>query len=169
MQIRICTKDDIATLIEVSTQSYMEHYTYLWHDNGENYIRSNFNYEKLSDEMAIPNAVFFLILDEERAVGLIKLNIDSAVSNFPADQALELERIYFVKEAAGKGFGKEAISFVSDFAKQRNKKVIWLKAMDSSPAVEFYKKRGFVITAETYLNYPEIKDEFRKMFLEKCF
>jgi len=165
MQIRICTENDVANLIDVSTKSYLEHYTYLWHDEGEYYIKSNFNYDKLSEEISNPNSVFFLLLDKQDPIGVIKLNVDSATAGFTADLALELERIYFVKEAAGKGFGKEAIAFVMNYAMERNKKIIWLKAMESSPAVEFYKKRGFTITSETTLNYPGIRAEFQKMFV----
>ena len=102
-------------------------------------------------------------LDELKPVGLIKLNIDSAIDKFTAAFALELERIYLIKEASGRGFGKGAMTFVVNFAKAKNKKIVWLKAMDSSPAVEFYKKSGFIITGETNLNYPQITAGFQRM------
>jgi len=165
MQIETCTQDDIKDLIKVSIKSYLEHYTYLWFDNGTNYIKSNFNADKLSEEISDTSSILFLIRDGQKPVGLIKLNIDSKTDNFSADVALELERIYFIKEASGKGLGKKAIEFVKDFAKQKGKKAIWLKAMQSSTVVEFYKKQGFTIAGETYLNYPEIKSEFQKMFI----
>lgn len=104
--IKTCTKENIKDLIQISKQSYLEHYTYLWLDNGESYMQANFNADKLSDELSDPNSVFFLIYDGENPVGLMKLNINSAVSVFSPDTALELERIYFIKEASGKGFGK---------------------------------------------------------------
>lgn len=163
MQIKTCTQADIRDLIEISTKSYLEHYTYLWFDNGTSYIKSNFNAGKISEEMSDPNSIFFLIGDGQKSVGLIKLNIDSKTNNFSADEALELERIYFIREGSGKGFGKKAIEFIKDFAKQQSKKIIWLKAMESSTVIEFYKKQGFTIVGETHLNYPEIKSEFQKM------
>ncbi|MBN9382277.1 MAG: GNAT family N-acetyltransferase [Chitinophagaceae bacterium] len=165
LTIKTCTTGDINDLIQIAQQSYREHYTYLWLDNGEGYIQSNFNFDKFQGELSDPNAAFFLIHDGPAPVGLIKLNLNSATGVFSADTTLELERIYFIKEASGKGLGKEAINFVLNFAKQRGKSIIWLKAMDSSAAVEFYKKRGFQITAETELNYPNLRDEFRKMYV----
>ena len=165
MQIKTCTQKDTRDLVEISTRSYLENYTYLWLDNGVNYINNNFNVDKINEEMSGANSVFFLVEDEQKPVGLIKLNIDSKTGNFSADEALELERIYFVKEGAGKGLGKKAIEFVKDFAKQKSKKIIWLKAMESSAAVAFYKKLGFTIAGETNLNYPGIKSEFQKMFI----
>ncbi|MFI5187449.1 MAG: GNAT family N-acetyltransferase, partial [Chitinophagales bacterium] len=133
--------------------------------HGENYIQSNFNYDKLSDEISNPNSIFFLIQLRDKPVGLVKLNIDSGTYGYPADIALELERIYFIKEASGQGLGKTTIDFIINFARQKSKKLIWLKAMDSSGAVEFYKKQGFEINDETCLDYPEIKDEYKKMFV----
>jgi diamine N-acetyltransferase len=143
----------------------MEHYVYLWLDNGNNYIKTNFNADKISEEISDPNSRFFLIRDGQQSVGLIKLNIDSKTSNFSEDLALELERIYLIKDYSGKGLGKKAIEFVIDLARNKGKQIIWLKAMQSSLAVEFYKKHGFIIVGETTLTYPEIKREFQKMFI----
>ena len=165
MQIKTCTQDDISDLIEVATKSYIEHYTYLWLDNGTHYINKNFNAVKINEEISDHNAVFFLLSDEQKFVGFIKLNIDSKTDGFSADKALELERIYFIKEASGKGLGKKALAFVKDFAKQKSKNIIWLKAMEIGTAIEFYKKQGFTIVRETYLDYPGVKAGFQKMFI----
>lgn len=165
MTIKNCTEEDINTLVEISKQSYLEHYTYLWVDDGAGYIQSNFNNYKLYKELSDQNSAFFLVHDGQKFVGLIKLNINSATDGFSADVALELERIYFIKEASGKGFGKKVIDFVLHFAKQKRKNIIWLKAMDSSAAVDFYKKMGFQITSVTELTYPHIKSEFKTMYV----
>lgn len=165
MQIRECTYTDIPVLIGISIQSYREHYTYLWHDEGEHYIRTNFNYEKLETEMSDLNSVFFLLLSGQKPVGILKLNIDKGINEYTSGESLELERIYIISEASGKGVGKETIDFVVEFAKQRNKKRIWLKTMDGSRAVGFYKKQGFEWIGETFLNYPAMRDDFRKMII----
>ena len=162
---KLCTKEDIEDLIKLLEQSYLEYYTYLWYDNGAGYMQASFNAGKLNDELSNPNSAFFLLSDGQKLVGVIKLNINSPIAGFSADTALELERIYFIKEASGKGLGKEAINFVSDFARQRQKSIIWLKAMDSSTAVEFYKKRGFQIINEIELQYLNLRDEYRKMYV----
>jgi ribosomal protein S18 acetylase RimI-like enzyme len=163
--IKPCTSEDLENLIKVLRQSYLEHYTYLWHDNGAWYMQASFNADRLQEELSNPNSAFFLLHDGQKFVGLIKLNVDSAIDGFSSDTALELERIYFIKEASGKGLGKEAINFVIDFARQRQKTVVWLKAMDSSDAVEFYKKRGFQVISDFELRLPNIKDEYRKMYV----
>lgn len=165
MNIKKCTYNDIPQLADIALRSYREHYTHLWHDNGEWYMQSRFNYDKLHEEMTDPDAAFFLVYTEQKITGFIKLNIDKATDNFSAAESMELERIYFIKEASGRGAGKHAMNFIIDIAKQKNKKLLWLKAMDSSPAVEFYKKQGFAITGETWLDFIEMKDEYKRMFI----
>jgi GNAT superfamily N-acetyltransferase len=163
MTIKACSKEDIDLLLRVFLQSYREHYLYLWFDGGESYMRSNFSAERLNEELSDPNAAFFLAYDGDTPVGAIKLNIDKALGSYPAAAALELERIYFTREGLGKGLGKETIDFVEDFARRRNKSIVWLKAMDSSPAVKFYLKRNFRITGEAWLSFDAMKDEYKRM------
>lgn len=165
MQIRECTYNDIPALLEISIQSYREHYTYLWHDEGEGYIQANFNYQQLDKEMSELNSIFFFISSGQKRVGVLKLNIDKGINEYTPEESLEMERIYFIKEASGKGLGKETIDFVTAFAKQRNKKRIWLKAMDGSRAAGFYEKQGFASIGETYLTYPAIREEYKKMII----
>lgn len=163
MTIRACTTADLDLVTRVLLQSYRETYLYLWYDDGESYIQANFNAERLNAELSDPNAAFFLAYDEQTPVGVIKVNINSALGSYSADSALELERIYFIKEALGKGMGTEAVDFVENFARQRNKSIVWLKAMDSSAAVKFYLKKHFRITGEAWLTYEVMKDEYKRM------
>ncbi len=163
IEYKVCSKEDITQLIAVAIQSYNEHYTHLWHDKGKNYVKNSFNSEQLSKEMEHPNAIFFLVLVDSIPSGFVKLNIDKAIDAYTSDEALELERIYFLKNAAGKGLGKETLSMITTFAKDRGKKLIWLKAMKGGEAQGFYQKQGFELINETTLTLPHIKEEHRGM------
>lgn len=168
IRIKTCTTENIQDLIDLSTKSYLENYTYLWSDDGLNYIENNFNFDKLSREMSDPNAAFFLISERDKPIGFMKVNIVSPTDIYSTGSVLELERIYLLGEASGKGYGKAAIGFVKEFATKNQKKAILLKAMESSPSVNFYKKQGFKIVGECILNYPYIKSEFQNMFIMHC-
>ena len=61
MEIKICAQADLEELVFIANQSYRDHYTYLWFDNGDEYVESNFSYAKLKEELANPNSIFFLI------------------------------------------------------------------------------------------------------------
>ena len=163
MEIKTCLEKDINDLLFVAKISYQDHYTYLWDDDGSNYINANFNINQLQKELANPNAQFYLLYHLEKLVGFVKLNLNSEVNIYSPIEALELERIYFVKEATGKGLGKTVLEFVIDLAKKRNKTIVWLKAMNSSQSVKFYKTNQFEIIDEMILPYEFMKDEFRKI------
>ncbi|RYU94117.1 GNAT family N-acetyltransferase [Emticicia agri] len=162
---KVCSKEDIPQLVAIATQSYQEHYTHLWTDGGKNYMKNSFNEEQFLKEIVQPNSIFFLVIIDNLPVGLVKLNIDKAVDDYSANEALELERIYFLKNASGKGLGKETLLMITAFAKDRNKKIIWLKAMKGGNAEAFYQKQGFDVIGETLLDYPFIRAEHTEMVI----
>ncbi len=160
---KICSEDDIPQILEVYKQSYKEHYLYLWTDNGENYMNASFTKEKITSEMNVLDSQFYLIYDQELAIGVLKINNNKSADGKKDTDALEIERLYFLKEAAGKGFGKATLKMVLQLAANENKKTIWLKAMKCSDAFKFYEKQNFIVTAEMDLTYLFIKDEFKEM------
>lgn len=92
----------------------------------------------------------------------MKLNKDAAIDNQTAKQALELERIYLIKEASNKGIGKQWIAFTESIAREFQKEVIWLKVMQSSSSViAFYQKFGFQITGTNNLDFEQMIPEYR--------
>lgn len=163
IEYKVCSKEDITQLLAVAIQSYNEHYTHLWHDEGKSYVKNSFSNEQLSKEIDNSNAIFFHVLIDSAPVGFLKLNIDKAIDSYNSNEALELERIYFLKDAAGKGLGRETLSMITKFAKDRQKKAIWLKAMKGGNAQGFYKKQGFELIGETILTLPYIKEEHKGM------
>ncbi|MDX5421931.1 MAG: GNAT family N-acetyltransferase [Hymenobacteraceae bacterium] len=167
IQITPCTTADLHTLQDIAINSYGDHYLYLWYDGGMWYIDRCFSEGALKNELSDPNAAFYLIYEAEELVGFLKLNIDKELEGFTAKEALELERVYLLRKASGKGIGKEAVNFTKEFAQQRNKKVIWLKAMDSSKSVDFYEQNGFVKCGTYTLDFEAMKEEYRGMYVMK--
>jgi len=162
---KICSESDIPQILKIYKQSYIEHYLYLWTDNGESYMKTNFTQEKIVSEMNEDDTQFFLIYDEELPVGVLKINNNKDIDKTSNTDYLEIERIYFLKEAAGKGLGKSTIKMIEHLATNENKKAIWLKAMEDADAAKFYEKLGFVVIEQFDFSYPNIKDEFKRMVL----
>lgn len=160
-----CTYANILELQQIAIQAYNDHYLYLWNDEGAWYLERSFSDEALAQELKDENAVFFLIHYKKALVGFLKLNIDKALDNYPEQECLELERIYLIYAASGKGVGSEVVEFTVQFAKERNKKVVWLKAMDSSRSVNFYEKNGFRKCGTFMLDFPQMKEEYRGMYV----
>lgn len=162
--IKPITIDDVALLQSVALEAYRGHYLHLWYDAGEWYMAQSFSIRQLSTEVEDSNAQFFMVYDAGKAVGFVKININAPLGD--EENALELERIYFIKEAAGKGLGSFAVNHVFDIAKSLHKKTVWLKVMDTSHAVlAFYKKMGFEICGTYVLPYEHMKEELRGMYI----
>ena len=162
-----CNPSDLHTLQDIAINSYGDHYLYLWYDGGMWYIDRCFSDAALKKELEDANSAFFMVQADEQLVGFLKLNIDKELEGYSAQDALELERIYLLKSATGKGIGKALLDFTKQYSRQRNKKVIWLKAMDSSPSVAFYEQHGFVKCGTSSLDFEAMKEEYRGMYTLK--
>ena len=160
--------NEIALLSSTAIHAYLDHFTYLWHDNGEWYIKHSFSPEILEKEYSDSNNRFFLAYIDQQPSGFLKLCINSSFNNESDIDCMELERIYLRKSAMGKGIGKLFVHLAFDIAHHHHKKIIWLKAMGSSlDSISFYKKMGFEICGDDKLNYPQMKEEYRDMVVMK--
>jgi diamine N-acetyltransferase len=163
LEIIACGLSDAKRISEVAIQSYKDFYLHFWFDDGIWYINRSFRSDVIREEMTNPNAAFFLLIMKKELVGFMKLNVDQSLNAESELRCLELERIYLLKKATGKGLGRKAMEFCIDFAKRKNKQVVWLKSMDTSEAIEFYKRMGFVICGELRLDFELMKPELRGM------
>jgi diamine N-acetyltransferase len=140
---------------------YPQFYTYLWYDDGQWYVQEKYNSQTLKSEIENPNSEFYFVKSDDQVAGYIKINKD--LENKP--EALELERIYFLQDFAGRGLGKQTVCFVFDLAQKLSKTSVILHVMDSSSdALAFYKKMGFGITGQTTLTYIGMKEHLRGMY-----
>ncbi len=162
------TIDDAVELSIIAKRAYCDHYLHLWHDGGEWYLNKCFTSEILLNEIMDKNALFYLLKVDNENIGFIKLNIDAAIENYTKKQAIELERIYLVKTAVNRGYGKFVMWFIIDLARKYGKEIIWLKAMDSSQAaIVYYQKMGLEICGQTQLEFQVMREEFRGMVVMK--
>ncbi|QMW04901.1 GNAT family N-acetyltransferase [Spirosoma foliorum] len=164
-----CSANEISRILEIYRQSYLEHYTYLWSDESKNYIKTSFTEGKLLAEMNVHKSAFYLISYNNFPVGVLKINTNKSIDGSKDVDYLEIERIYFLRAATGKGLGKSTLKMVKQLAIDGNKKIIWLKAMKGADAVKFYEKQGFMVTGETDLSYPFIIDEFKRMVVMQLY
>jgi GNAT superfamily N-acetyltransferase len=164
-QITPCGTADLPTLVAVAVQSYREHYLHLWTDGGAWYLERSFTPAVLAREMAEPDRYFYLISRGGTPVGFLKVNDKQPLDGYPAAHCLEVERLYLLAAASGHGLGRAALQFSEEMARLKGRRVVWLKTMDTSPAVGFYEKVGFRIGGHTRLTFSLMKPEFRTMLI----
>ena len=166
-RITPCRAADLPTLVEVAVQSYREHYLQLWTDGGAWYLERCFKPAVLAREMAEPGNCFYLIHHGGAPAGFLKINDQHPLEGYPPQDCLEVERLYLLAAAAGHGVGRAVIGFVDGLAREKGRRVVWLKTMDTSPAVHFYERLGFRTCGHTRLSFPLMKTEFRNMLIMK--
>ena len=163
--------ESVALLSDVATYAYTDHYLHLWKNNNADwYINKCFTIEALTAELNDPNNVFYIVFENEKPLGFFKIVLSNPLSieGILEENALYLERVYFIKEAVGKGLGEIAFNFALDTARRLNKKIIWLTAMDSSiKPIAAYQRMGFEICGTKRLDFEQIKDEMRGMVIMK--
>ena len=164
---------DAIELSDLAKKIYKPHYPYLWNEGGVDWYINEFAYpvDKVEQEILDPNNLHFIVYKEEEALGYLKININAKSNGIIQEDALELERIYIDIDRIQQSIGSAMMNFVFDLAKKKNKKSIYLKAMDSADkALSFYKKLGFEIIGDYNLPgnvFSLMKPEYRGMYILK--
>ncbi len=162
---------DLEELREIGNKSYVPHYAHLWKPGGvEWYLNRCFGDENLQKELIDANIEYYIATFAEKDIGILKIVLQKALPDSNVENALYLEKIYFVKEWLGKGFGTKIIDFAMRRAKDLGRQCVWLMAMDTSTKpIAAYEKAGFEISSRTRLNdeFALMKEEFRGMVIMK--
>ncbi len=162
---------DAALLTQLARSIYQEHYLHLWHPGGADWYMNEYAYaaHKIAAELADPAVEYFIAAADDQPLGYLKLNTAATLDEKP--NAVEIERIYLHKNTTGRGTGKQLMQLALQRAKELEKEILFLKAMDSSlDAIVFYQKLGYTICGSLQLPMPEfalMKEEYRGMVVLK--
>jgi len=167
------TVSDAALLTELSRAIYKEHYLHLWHPGGAAWYMDEYAYagHKIKNDLIDPGIEYLFAVEKDVYLGYMKLVLNATLPGYESIDALEVERIYLYKKFTGKGLGKEFMQLAMAKAKELNRDIIFLKAMDSSQeAIEFYKGLGYEICGSMQLPMPAfslMKEKYRAMVIMK--
>ena len=137
---------EIYQLQQISKQTFFETFSSSNSEvNMEIYLEKEFSYEKLSAELNDKNVEFYFAIDEDKVIGYLKLNQAASQTELKDDNAIEIERIYVLKEFHGKSIGQVLYEKAISIALQKNAEYIWLGVWEENPrAIRFYEKNGFL-------------------------
>lgn len=144
--IREATIEDLQTLRDIGIKTYKEHFSDIWTAAGlQNFLSEDFSVSELQKSIGSPINHYWLIAfdDKGQAVGFSKVNWSKPIPM--ADHVgAELQKIYFLKSQAGKGYGKQLLQLIQDTAQNRNEGFLWLDVLKTnSNAQRFYGNFGF--------------------------
>jgi ribosomal protein S18 acetylase RimI-like enzyme len=146
MNIRKVTLNDIEQLQQIGIQTFSE--TFASSNTEENiaaYLAEGFSNEKLTEELNNESSAFYFATIDNTIIGYLKINFGESQTELQDDAALEIERIYVLKEFHGKKVGQVLYEKAIEIAKRKNADYVWLGVWEENPrAISFYKKNGFV-------------------------
>src|SRR5210317_2328791 len=112
------TNLDFNTISVLAKNIWTEHYTPIIGLDQVNYMLEKFQSEiAIQNQINIDNYKYYLIIYENTAIDYLSIKNN--------DDALFLSKIYIDKSCRGKGFGKIAINFIEEQAKDLNCQTIY--------------------------------------------
>ncbi|MDO9138237.1 MAG: GNAT family N-acetyltransferase [Lutibacter sp.] len=138
------TQKDTELLLNIGRQTFFEKFT---ENNSEEnmlqYAAEAYTFEKILSEVNNPNSQFYLATINDQTVGYLKINFGEAQTELQDPQALELERIYVLKEFQGKKIGQMLFEKTLELAKKAAINYVWLGVWEENKsAIKFYEKNG---------------------------
>jgi len=145
IEIKKVTLSEIDELRSISRQTFFETFA---DGNTESdmkkYLDENFSIDKLTSELIIPESEFYFASIDNKAIGYLKLNFGQAQTELKDQKALEIERIYVLKEFHGKKVGQILFDTALQIAERIKADYVWLGVWEKNErAISFYRKNGF--------------------------
>lgn len=146
IEIKKVTINDLDQLQKIGRQTFYETFASgNTEKNMNKYLDESFSVAKLTTELTDNNAEFYFAALDKNVIGYLKINFGQSQTELQDDKALEIERIYVLKEYHGKNIGQLLYNKALNIARQKNANYVWLGVWEENPrAINFYKKNGFV-------------------------
>jgi diamine N-acetyltransferase len=146
IEIRELTIDDILELQKISRQTFHETFAALnSEENMAKYLEEELSIEKLTAELNNTNSAFYFAVYNAQVIGYLKLNFGESQTELKEQKAVEIERIYVLKEFHGQHIGQLLYEKAIQVARQKNAEYVWLGVWEeNTKAIHFYKKNGFI-------------------------
>ena len=121
------TLSDIDRLQEIGRQTFYETFSAgNTEENMKKYLEEGFSTEKITAELNDQNSEFYFAKLSNEVIGFLKLNFGQSQTELKDDKALEIERIYVLKEFHGKKVGQILYDKAIEVARQKNSEYVWL-------------------------------------------
>jgi len=145
IEIKRVTIRDIDRLQQIGRQTF--HETFAPHNSEENlqkYLEERFSVEKLTSELNNADSEFYFATSGDQVIGYLKVNSGQAQTELQDESALEIERIYVLRDFYGKKVGQRLLDRAIRIAEEKQARYVWLGVWENNTrALGFYKKNGF--------------------------
>lgn len=153
IHIRRINIEDVSALSLLARQTFFDTFTGTCTDaDMQGYLDEHYGTVQLAKELQDTATFFFFA--EAGGVPVAYLQFKEDYNSFPEIKnwkALELKRIYALKQFHGKGIAQMLMDFFLNFAMEKNYEVVWLGVWEHNiRAQKFYAKYGFTDSGFTH-------------------
>jgi ribosomal protein S18 acetylase RimI-like enzyme len=145
IEIRKVTVADISLLQDLGRQTFYE--TFAGGNTVEDmqkYLEESFSADKIAVELADPGSEFYFATLDNRVIGYLKINFGKAQTELKDENAIEIERIYVLKDFQGRHAGQILFEKALAVARKSDTDYVWLGVWEKNPkAISFYRRNGF--------------------------
>ena len=147
INIRRVTIDDVELLSAIAKRSFYDTFTgTCTEEDMQSFLEQHFNSSQMGSELN--NTDLFCFFAETNGIPGAYLQFMEDYRGFPLMKkwkALELKRIYVLKEYQGKGIAQKLMDHFLSYAKENKYEVVWLGVWEHNVrAQRFYEKYGFI-------------------------
>ena len=136
-------KKDISVIQDLAKKSWSFAYADILEQDQIDYMLDlMYSEEALTKHFENPNYHYYLIQEDDQFLGFVGFEFHLE------PETTKLHRIYFLKEAQGKGFGKKALKLVVNETKKIDNKRVILTVNKNNKAKNFYESQGFNVYDE---------------------
>lgn len=159
-------KGNLSRYLQVGIQSYKEHYLHLWENSDPTpFIEAFLTQQSVKDALKDSHQLFYIIQCNQEDVGILNLTINNEKGDFLSKNNLLLNKIYLLKSNSSLGIGTRTLDFVHNLAKNKQKDVVWLYTMKKGNPLSFYRKHGYKIIKEAFIELPKVLEVEKEMWL----
>ena len=134
---------DISVIQDLAKKSWSFAYADILEQDQIDYMLDlMYSEEVLKKHFENPNYHYYLIQEDNQFLGFVGFEFHLE------PETTKLHRIYFLKEAQGKGLGKKALNFIKEEVKKIGDKRITLAVNKNNQAKSFYESQGFNVYDE---------------------
>lgn len=153
INIRRINIDDVAALSVIARQTFYDTFTGTCTEaDMQGFLDEFYSEEQLGKELLDEGTFCFFAEADGQPVAYLQFKEE--YKNFPEIKkwkALELKRIYVLKELQGKGIAQKLMDFFLDFAAEKKYEAVWLGVWEHNVrAQKFYEKYGFADSGYTH-------------------